>query len=190
MAERFSATSGKHMSRVGKKPILIPNNVKVEANDRLVAVNGSKGNLSYSLPPGIKIELKNNEAVLTRQDDSKNQKSLHGLARSLVSNMIKGVSEGYSKELEIVGVGFRAAVMGKKLSMQLGKTHPVEHPIPEGITIETPKPNQIIVKGIDKAKVGEVAAKIRAAFKPEPYKGKGIKYVGEYIRRKAGKTVT
>lgn len=177
------------MSRVGKKPIIIPNNVKFEQKDDAVAISGPKGALSYNLPEGITAQMKDKELMLARASDSKLHKSLHGLARSLVSNMVKGVSEGYSKELEIVGVGFRAAVAGKKLSMQLGKTHPVDFAIPEGITIETPKPNQIIVKGIDKAKVGEVAAEIRANFEPEPYKGKGIKYAGEYIRRKAGKTV-
>ncbi len=177
------------MSRVGKKLVPIPKNVKLLVSGSIVYVEGPKGKLQYQLPEGIETELKDSELIVKRLSDSKMQASLHGTSRSIISNMIKGVTEGFIKELEIVGVGFRAQVQGKKLSMHLGFSHPVDFDIPEGIVIETPKPNQILVKGIDKIKVGEVAAELRSFYKPEPYKGKGIRYAGEYVRRKAGKTV-
>ena len=177
------------MSRVGKKLVPIPKNVKLLVSGSIVYVEGPKGKLQYQLPEGIETELKDSELIVKRLSDSKMQTSLHGTSRSIISNMIKGATEGFIKELEIVGVGFRAQVQGKKLSMHLGFSHPVDFDIPEGIVIETPKPNQILVKGIDKIKVGEVAAKLRSFYKPEPYKGKGIRYAGEYVRRKAGKTV-
>lgn len=177
------------MSRIGKKPIAIPKDVKVSLNGKTVTVEGPKGKLDYSLPLGIDIKIENDSVKASRQSDSKNQKALHGLARSLLNNMIKGVTEGYTKELEVVGVGYRAQIAGKKLSLYLGFTHSVEYNIPEDIVIESPKPNQIIIKGVDKARVGETAAKIRSFYPPEPYKGKGIKYTDEYIRRKIGKAV-
>lgn len=177
------------MSRIGKKPIGIPKNVKVGINANIISVEGPKGKLAYEMHPDMKAEVKEEQFIVSRNSDDKSAMSLHGLTRTLVNNMIIGVTSGFQKELEIVGVGFRAQVSGKKLVMQLGFSHPVEFHIPEGIVIETPKPTQIVVKGIDKQKVGEVAAEIRAFYPPEPYKGKGIRYVGEYVRKKVGKAV-
>ncbi len=178
------------MSRIGKKPIVIPNNVKVGINGNTVSVEGPKGKLVFEMHPDIKAEAKEEQIIVSGKSDDKSVMSLHGLTRTLINNMIIGVTSGFQKELEIIGVGFRAQVSGKKLVMQLGFSHPVEFHIPEGIVIETPKPTQVVVKGIDKQKVGEVAAEIRAIYPPEPYKGKGIRYVGEYVRKKVGKAVT
>ena len=175
------------MSRIGKKPLIIPKEVKVEVNNGVVSVTGPKGSLKYSLSCRISPEIKDNQFFLKRASDSKPDKSLHGLSRALVSNMIKGVTDGYVKELEIIGVGFKAQVAGNKLTMQLGFSHPVNFPIPEGIKIETPKPTQVVIRGIDKEKVGEVASEIRAVYPPEPYKGKGVRYSGEYVKKKVGK---
>lgn len=175
------------MSRIGKKPIPIPKDVKVEFKDGVVSVEGPKGKLSRSLSDRISLEIKDNWVYLKRQADTKLDKSLHGLFRALINNMISGVTQGYVKELEIIGVGFKASVQGNVLNMQLGFSHPVNFPIPEGIKIETPKPTQIAVRGIDKEKVGEIATEIRAIFPPEPYKGKGIRFQGEYIKKKVGK---
>jgi len=177
------------MSRIGKRPINIPEGVKVQKRDNVVYVEGPKGKLDYSLAQGIDVDIKDNTIVVIRSSDDKQQRALHGLARALIANMIKGVMEGFSKQLEIIGVGFKAQVSGKKLTLNLGFSHPIEYRIQDGITIETPKPTQIVVKGIDKQAVGETAAEIRDFYKPEPYKGKGIRYVGEYVRKKAGKTV-
>lgn len=177
------------MSRLGKKPIDIPNNVKVSINNGDVSVEGPMGKLEYNIPKPIKVEVKDNQIRVLRPSDFKEHMSLHGLVRALISNMIKGVTEGYKKELEIRGVGYKALIKGSALTIALGFSHPVEYPIPEGITIETPKPTIIVVKGIDKAKVGEVAAELRDFYKPEPYKGKGIRYGSEYVKHKAGKTV-
>ncbi|MCM8765878.1 MAG: 50S ribosomal protein L6 [Candidatus Omnitrophica bacterium] len=177
------------MSKLGKRPISIPQDIKILLNQNEVIVEGPKGKRNYFLPAGIKAVLKEDKLFLTRASEEKQIKAWHGLARSEIVNIIKGLREGFSKELEIVGIGYRAQVSGKNLVLYLGFSHPVNFPIPEGITIETPKPTQIIVKGIDKQKVGEVSAEIRAIFKPEPYKGKGIRYVGEYVRKKAGKAV-
>ncbi|MBN3039235.1 MAG: 50S ribosomal protein L6 [Candidatus Omnitrophica bacterium] len=178
------------MSRVGRRVIEIPANTKVEiATNNKVSVKGPKGELERKLHPRMKIELKDNKVTVTRPTETNMDKSLHGLTRNLIFNMVKGVNEGFTKELEIRGVGFRAQVAGKKLTMQLGFSHPVEYSIPEGITIEAPKPTQIFVKGIDKEKVGEVASEIRMFYKPEPYKGKGIRYKDEYVRHKVGKAV-
>ena len=177
------------MSRVGKNPISVTDKVKVGIEGNLVKVEGPRGNLEYSFPSGISVEVKDDKILVKRASDSKKHKSFHGLVRALINNMVKGVTDGFEKQLEIIGVGFRAAVQGKHLDLQLGFSHTVHYPIPEGITMETPKPTQIIIKGIDKFMVGQVAAEVRAFRKPEPYKGKGIRYVGEYVRRKAGKTV-
>ena len=177
------------MSRVGKKPLDIPSGVKVEVKENKLFVEGPKGKLEHRIPPRIKIEVKDNKIVVTRAGSTKEEMSLHGLTRSIASNLIKGTTEGYKKELEIKGVGFKAQVQGNNLQIMLGFSHPVKYQIPEGITVSTPKPVNIIVTGIDKVKVGEVAAEIRDFFKPEPYTGKGIRYVGEYVRHKAGKTV-
>ncbi len=175
------------MSRIGKKPLAIPKDVKIQVQDRTVSVAGPKGNLTLVLSDRITTEIKDNQLFLNRVSDAKPDKSLHGLYRALIFNMIKGVTEGYVKELEIIGVGFKAQVQGNNLNMQLGFSHPVNFPVPEGIKIETPKNTQIIIRGIDKEKVGKVASEIRAVFPPEPYKGKGVRYAGEYIKKKVGK---
>jgi large subunit ribosomal protein L6 len=175
------------MSRIGKKEIIVPAGVKVEVNERQVNIEGPKGKLSYIVSPRIDIELKDGRLSVKRQSETKLDKSLHGLTRAFLANMIKGVTEGYVKELEIVGVGYKAQVQGNNLNMTLGFSHPVNFPIPEGIKIETPKPTQIVVRGIDKEKVGQIASQIRAICPPEPYKGKGIRYVGERVKKKMGK---
>ncbi|MDD5504487.1 MAG: 50S ribosomal protein L6 [Candidatus Omnitrophica bacterium] len=177
------------MSRIGKRPVKVPNGVKVNINQRVIALEGPKGKLSLNLPDGINAAHTGDEILLNRVSDIKIHKMNHGLARSLTNNMVKGVTEGFSKELEIQGVGFKAQVSGKKLTLNLGFAHPIEYDAPTGVDIQSPKPTQIIIKGIDKQLIGEVAAQIRAFYKPEPYKGKGIRYVGEYVRKKAGKTV-
>jgi len=175
------------MSRIGKKPIAIPKDVKVEVKDNQVCVEGPKGKLNKPLSYRITIEIKDGILFVKRSGDTKLDKSLHGLYRAVIANMFKGVTEGYVKELEIQGVGFRAAVQGNNLNMLLGFSHPVNFPIPEGIKIEAPKQTQIIIRGIDKEKVGQVATEIRAVYPPEPYKGKGIRFAGEYIKKKVGK---
>jgi len=175
------------MSRIGNKPVEIPDKVKVELKDNTLYVEGPKGKLTQDLPSGISMEVKENKVFIKRRSDSKTDKSLHGLMRTLVFNMIKGVTEGYSKQLEIVGVGFRAQMQGRNLNLQLGFSHPVIFTVPAGVEVQTPKPNIIVVNGIDKVKVGDVAAKIRRIFPPEPYKGKGIRYSAEYVRKKVGK---
>lgn len=177
------------MSRVGKRPILIPSNVKVGVKDDAVHVEGPRGKLDFQVHPRMKVALRENTLVVERPTNLWMDRALHGLTRSLLFNMVRGVTEGYQKELEIEGIGYRAQVSGQKLILNLGFTHPIEYPIPEGIEIKTPKPTQVIVSGIDRAKVGQVAADIRRFHEPEPYKGKGIHYIGEVIRRKQGKTV-
>lgn len=177
------------MSRIGKKPIQIPNNVKVNITGLKVSIEGPKGKLEYTLHSNFKAEVKDGMLTVSRPSDAKKDLAFHGLARSMINNIVKGVTEGYTKSLEIHGVGYRAQVQGKTLVIQLGFTHPINFQIPDGIVIETPKPTDIIVKGIDKQKVGQAAANIRSFFEPEPYKGKGIRYVGEYVRKKAGKAV-
>lgn len=180
---------GVSMSRVGKKPILVPKNVRVNIDSNNIIVEGPKGKLAYNFPGIFKPRVEDSTLLIDMSSPLKSDRARYGLMRTIINNMIIGVTEGFSKELEIQGVGFRAQVQGKKLSLVLGFSHPIEYDIPEGITIETPKPTQIIVKGIDRVRVGEVASKIRSFYKPEPYKGKGIRYVGEYVRKKAGKTV-
>ena len=175
------------MSRIGKKPIQIVTGVKVLKTDREVKVKGPKGELSAKVHPEIGFEIKDDHIILTRHSDQKEHRSLHGLWRALIQNMIIGVSEGYTKKLELVGVGYRAELKGKKLQLLVGYSHPILFAPPEDIKIETPKATTIAVSGIDKQLVGQVAAKIRSFRLPEPYKGKGIRYEGEYIRRKAGK---
>lgn len=177
------------MSRIGLKPINIPAGVEVNLGEKnLVEVKGPKGKLTqrFSTEMGIKIE--GNEILVSRSSDNKKHKSLHGLTRSLIANMVEGVVNGYSKTLIIVGTGYRAAKAGKKMTLNLGYSHPIEVEEVEGITIEVPETTKIIVSGIDKQLVGNFAANIRDYRKPEPYKGKGIKYENEYIRRKVGKT--
>ncbi|KPK99111.1 MAG: 50S ribosomal protein L6 [Omnitrophica WOR_2 bacterium SM23_72] len=175
------------MSRIGKKPIAIPKDVKVEVRDGSVFVEGPKGKLNQSFSDRITIEVKDGQVLIKRSLDTKLDRSLHGLYRALIANMIKGVTTGYVKEMEIIGVGFKASVQGSSLNMQLGFSHPVQFPIPQGIKIETPKPTQIVVSGIDRELVGRIATEIRAVYPPEPYKGKGIRFVGEYVKKKVGK---
>ena len=177
------------MSRIGRHPIAIPAGVTVEiAENNVVTVKGPKGTLEKALPTEMEIKQEGEEIVVTRPNDLKKMKSLHGLTRTLINNMVVGVTTGYEKKLEVNGVGYRAQKQGKKLILSLGYSHPVEMEDPEGITVEVPNQTELVVKGIDKQLVGNYAAKIRDWRKPEPYKGKGIKYAGEYIRRKEGKT--
>jgi large subunit ribosomal protein L6 len=175
------------MSRIGRKPVAIPSGVKVEIKEGAIFVEGPKGKLSRVLPGRTNVEIKNNIANVTRQGNIASDKALQGLIRALLVNMVKGVTEGFVKELEIVGVGFKGAVQGNTLKLEVGYSHPVNYAAPEGIKIETPKPNQIVIRGIDKEKVGEVAAEIRLVYPPEPYKGKGIRYLGEFVKKKVGK---
>jgi len=190
LAAKSSVTFGEDMSRIGKKPVDLPAGVKAAVANSVITVEGAKGKLTLNIPPKFKVEVKDNKVTVIRPSDAKQDKATHGLIRSLINNMAIGVSAGYTKELEISGVGFKAAVQGKVLNLQLSYTHPINFNIPDGVTVETPKPTNIVIKGIDKTKVGEAAAKIRDYYRPEPYKGKGIKYVGEHVRRKAGKSVT
>jgi len=178
------------MSRIGKKPVVIPSGIKIDIRDKEISVEGPKGKISFKCHNRISIETKDNQVIVKSLLQDKLDKSLHGLTRSIIANIVKGVSEGYSKELEIQGVGFRASVSGNVLSLILGFSHPVNFNIPADIKIETPKQTQIIIRGIDKQRVGEIAAQIRRIFPPEPYKGKGIRYAGEYVRRKLGKAAT
>lgn len=177
------------MSRIGKLPIAIPAGVSVEVTpDNVVKVKGPKGELVKQMHNKINIAVENNEVIVTRNSDVKEERALHGLTRALINNMVIGVTEGYRKNLDLVGVGYRAQLQGKKLVLNLGFSHPVEIEPVEGIKFETPTANRIVVEGIDKEKVGAIAADIRNWRKPEPYKGKGIKYDNEVIRRKEGKT--
>ena len=178
------------MSRIGNKAVEIPDKVKVNiGNDGDVAVEGPKGKLQWMLPREIKASVKDNRVSLVRDAETRSVKALHGLSRSLVHNMVLGVSEGFSKNLEIEGVGFKAAVQGQVLILSLGKSHPILFPIPKEIKITVTENTKIAINGIDKKLVGQVAADIRRYYPPEPYKGKGVKYAGEVIRRKEGKTV-
>lgn len=176
------------MSRIGRMPIEIPKGVEVKVENNLVTVKGQKGTLAKQMHKDMIIEVEDGKIIVKRPSDEKLHKALHGLTRSLINNMIEGVTKGYEKALEINGVGYRAQKQGKKLILTLGYSHPVEMEEPAGITVEVPAPNKIVVKGIDKQAVGEFAAKIRSKKEPEPYKGKGIKYETEVIRRKEGKT--
>lgn len=176
------------MSRIGRKAIAIPSGVDVKMDGQVVTVKGPKGTLTREFRPEIAIQVEENTISVTRPNDEPFYRSLHGLTRTLLANMVEGVSNGFSKNLDLVGVGYRAALQGTKLVLTVGKSHPVEMEPYEGITIEVPAPNKIIVKGIDKEQVGNFAADVRKQREPEPYKGKGIKYEKEVIRRKEGKT--
>lgn len=176
------------MSRIGLKPIEIPEGVEVKIDNNTVHVKGPKGELSRTFSEKMKINVDDKVVTVEREDDDKESRALHGPTRSLINNMVEGVSKGFQKELEIIGVGYRAQKQGNKLVVNAGYSHPVEIEQEENIEFEVPKNTEIIVKGIDKERVGAVAAKIRAIRKPEPYKGKGIRYKGEYVRRKEGKT--
>ena len=177
------------MSRIGKQPVVIPAGVKVAVDqDNVVTVEGPKGKLSQKVAKSITVSVEEGQAVLTRQDDTKENRALHGLYRVLVNNMVVGVSEGFKKELQLVGIGFRSQVSGKKLVLNIGYSHPVEFEIVEGIDVKCNSATEIEISGIDKQLVGEFAANVRASRKPEPYKGKGVRYKDEHVRRKEGKT--
>jgi large subunit ribosomal protein L6 len=177
------------MSRIGKIPVSIPPKVKVELKDRNVHVEGPKGKLDWTLPRRTKATIENNTIVITRQGDDSEAKALHGLSRSLIANMVKGVSEGYVKKLEIQGVGFKAAVSGKNVTMNLGYSHPIVYPIPDQIKVTVDENTKVTVEGPSKEVVGQVAAELRSYYPPEPYKGKGVRYSDEKVKRKEGKTV-
>jgi large subunit ribosomal protein L6 len=176
------------MSRIGRKPIVIPGGVTVTVDGSTVKVKGPKGELSRTFEPSMKVRVENNEVLVERPNDEKRERALHGLTRALIANMVTGVTDGFKKTLEIVGVGYRAEKKGKNLVVSVGDSHPVNYPEPAGITLSTPAPTTIVVEGVDKQKVGQVAAELREFRPPEPYKGKGIRYQGEQVRRKAGKT--
>ena len=175
------------MSRIGKAPISLPSGVEVKVTGNNVEVKGAKGTLDQKIDPSISVGVDDGIVTVSRTNDERSTRALHGLYRSLISNMVLGVSEGYTKELTAVGVGYRAALKGKDIELQVGFSHPVNVEAPDGITFEVPEPTRIIVTGIDKQKVGQVAANIRSVRPPEPYKGKGIRYKDEHVRRKAGK---
>ena len=175
------------MSRIGKKPVQIPAGVEVAVNGKTITVKGKKGELSFDFYEKLDIAVENNEVVVTRQDDERDSRARHGLTRALIQNMVIGVSEGYQKTLELSGVGYRVQQKGKKLELSLGFSHPVFAEQPEGITFEVPDNTHIVISGIDKQQVGQVAAEIRNLRPPEPYKGKGIRYKDENVRRKLGK---
>ena len=175
------------MSRVGNAPISLPSGVDVKVDAGAVEVKGPKGTLTQVLDSAISVSVDDGTVSIERDGDERNVRALHGLTRALINNMVVGVSEGFSKELTLVGVGYRAALKGKEIELQVGFSHPVSIPEEEGITFEVPEPTKIVVSGIDKQKVGQVAADIRSVRPPEPYKGKGIRYADEYVRRKAGK---
>ena len=178
------------MSRIGRSPVVIPDKVKITQSGAALQVEGPKGTLSLMLPGSLSAKTDEKQILIQRQGDEKPVKALHGLYRALVQNMVNGVTNGFSKELEVVGVGYRAVAQGKTLELTVGFSHVVKFPVPDGITVETPKPTMVIVKGIDRQLVGQVAANIQRVAKPEPYKGKGIRFVGQVIRRKAGKAAT
>ena len=175
------------MSRIGRNPIAVPAGVEVKVDGSTVTVKGPKGTLTKTVHSNMKVELDGAVVTVARPDDSNLNKSLHGLTRTLIANMIEGVEKGYSKELEVNGVGYRVAVQGKDLVLNIGFSHQVIMPAPEGVTVEAPNPNKIVISGPDKQMVGQFAAEVREKRPPEPYKGKGIKYADEHIRRKEGK---
>jgi large subunit ribosomal protein L6 len=175
------------MSRIGRKPITLPDGVSVVVRPGLVTVDGPKGQLAQTVPARMKIEERDGEIVVERPTERGEDRALHGLTRSLIANMVEGVTNGFEKRLEIQGVGYRASLRGTALELAVGYSHPVVKDAPEGITFEVPAPTQIVVRGNDKQQVGQIAAEIRKVRPPEPYKGKGIRYEGEYVRRKVGK---
>ena len=177
------------MSRIGKQPIAIPAKVKVEVNGQQVSVEGPKGKLKWELPRRTSLKVENGKVVVARQGDDAQAKALHGLSRALVNNMVRGVSEGFSKKLEIQGVGFKAAVQGQTVNLSLGYSHPIAYPIPDQIKVTVDENTKITVEGPDRQVVGQVAAELRSFYPPEPYKGKGVRYTDERVVRKEGKTV-
>ena len=176
------------MSRIGRMPIVVPKDVKISFDNTKVEVTGPKGRLSQSLPPRITLSVDGDKVLIRREGEDRPSRALHGLTRSLIANMVTGVTKGFERRLEIVGIGFRADIEKNALKLSVGFSHPVLYPIPEGIRVEVEKQTQITVRGIDKQQVGTVAAKLRSIKPPEPYKGKGIRYLGEHIRKKVGKT--
>jgi len=176
------------MSRIGKLPIAIPDKVSVEVHDHTVTVKGPKGTLTMTAHPLIDVQVKDRQVLCGRPSDEKSHKALHGLTRSLIANMVEGVTKGFERKLELSGVGYRASMLGQNVNMSLGYSHPIVFPVPPGIKIEVRDQTQLTVSGLDKQLVGAVAAKLRSFRPPEPYKGKGVKYAEERIRRKAGKT--
>ncbi len=175
------------MSRIGKSPIDLPSGVEVKVSGNVVSVKGPKGTLTQEIQPSMSVDIDDGTVTVSRENDERQVRALHGLTRSLINNMVIGVTDGYSKELTAVGVGYRAALKGNTLELQVGFSHPVSIEAPEGIAFDVPEPTKIIVAGIDNQMVGQIAANVRAVRPPEPYKGKGIRYVDEYVRRKAGK---
>ena len=175
------------MSRIGRMPITIPSGVEVQVSGATISVKGSKGTLTMDLHPAMTVAVEDGTVVVSRPSDESEHRALHGLTRSLIANMVEGVTNGYSKTLEIQGVGYRAALKGQDLEIAVGYSHPVTVKAPQGIAFEVPQPTRIVVSGTDKQAVGQIAANIRAIRKPDPYKGKGIRYQGEYVRKKAGK---
>ena len=175
------------MSRIGRQPVTIPSGVEVNVSGQTVSVKGAKGTLKMDAHPSMKVTVVDGSIVVERPSDESDHRALHGLTRSLIANMVEGVTNGYAKTLEIQGVGYRAALKGSNLEIAVGYSHPVTVEAPAGITFEVPQPTRIVVSGTDKQAVGQVAANIRAIRKPDPYKGKGIRYQGEYVRKKAGK---
>ena len=175
------------MSRIGKKPVTIPGGVTARVNGQEVAMKGPKGELKHVLVDQLVAKLENNELEVAMREDTKEARAMWGMSRTMVANLITGVTDGFTKKLEITGVGYRAAVQGQNVQLQLGYSHDVVHPIPQGIQVVCPKPTEIVITGIDKQKVGQVAAELRRYRPPEPYKGKGVRYAGEYIYRKEGK---
>lgn len=178
------------MSRIGKKPIQIPQGVDVAFDDSVITTKGPLGTLSYTIPSGVSVVMQDSQLVVTRATEQKRHRALHGLVRSLVANMVQGVATGFTKSLDIVGIGYRAKMEGNVLNISVGYSQPVNFPVPEGVSISVEGQNKIIVKGADKQLVGQVAANIRSVRKPEPYKGKGIRYSDEIIRTKVGKAGT
>jgi len=176
------------MSRIGKRPVAVPKGVEVRLEGRTVHVKGPKGTLFLEAHPDVRVVVEEGEVVVSRPSDQPKHRALHGLTRTLISNMVAGVTKGFEKKLEIQGVGYRAEKKGNGITLHVGYSHTVAYPAPAGISLETPTPTEIVVKGPDKALVGQVAAEIRGVRPPEPYKGKGIRYAGEQVRRKAGKT--
>jgi large subunit ribosomal protein L6 len=175
------------MSRIGKRPIEIPDGVTVDIGDGVVSVKGPKGELRQDVSAAMRVEQENGTVTVERPSDRGEHRALHGLTRSLIANMVEGVTNGFEKRLEIQGIGYRARLQGKSLELAVGYSHPVSLQPPDGIEFEVPQPTQVVVRGIDKQLVGEVAARVRKQRPPEPYKGKGIRYEGEYVRRKVGK---
>jgi large subunit ribosomal protein L6 len=175
------------MSRIGKQPIAIPAGVKVRVEGQVVEVEGPRGRLTHTVPPGVGARIDDNHLLVTREGDHRTARALHGLTRALVANMVTGVKDGFERKLEIVGIGYRAQLQGRNIQLSLGYSHPVVFALPEGVTAEIDKQTLITLRGADKAQVGQAAANLRALRKPDPYKGKGVKFAGEVVRRKVGK---